>query len=91
MTTDEYQVFRSQVMIVEETQYDEVVTCDHSYNKRCHTSYVTSYVSTQQEECDENFRSLGQVRPDLSFYIFVLPGKFVISSTSPRLTTRLWR
>ena len=81
----------SQVMIVEETQYDEVVTCDHSYNKRCHTSYVTSYVSIQQEECDENFRSLGSPRRELSSYHFVLAGKFVISSTSPRLTTRLWR
>ena len=78
-------------MIVEETQYDEVVTCDHSYNKRCHTSYVTSFISTQQEECDENFRSLGSPGPEVSSYHFVLAGKFVISSTSPRLTTRLWR
>ena len=76
---------------MEETQYDEVVTCDHSYNKRCHTSYVTSYVSTQQEECDENFRSLAGPRPELSFSSFFSSGKFVISSTSPRLTTRLWR
>ena len=65
---DEYQVFPSQVMIVEETQYDEVVTCDHSYNKRCHTSYVTSYVSTQQEECDENFRSVGQARSEFLYF-----------------------
>ena len=49
-----------EVMMVEETEYDEVVTCDHSYDRRCHTSYVTSYVSTQQEECDENFRSATQ-------------------------------
>ena len=55
---------------MEETQYDEVVTCDHSYNTRCHTSYVTSFVSTQQEECDENFRSLVGPRPELSFYNF---------------------
>ena len=48
---------------MEETQYDEVVTCDHSYNRRCHTSYVTSYISTQQEECDENFRSLSLAQP----------------------------
>ena len=47
-----------QVMMVEETAYDEVVTCDHSYDQRCHTSYVTSYVSQQQEECDENFRKV---------------------------------
>ena len=45
-------------MIVEETVYDEVVTCDHSYDKRCHTSYVTSFVSVQEEECDENFKKV---------------------------------
>ena len=45
-------------MMVEETQFDEVVTCDHSYDKRCHTSYVTSFLSQQEEECEENFRKV---------------------------------
>ena len=54
-------------MMVEETAYDEVVTCDHSYDQRCHTSYVTSYVSQQQEECDENFR---KVRVLFTFIIY---------------------
>merc|ERR1711874_531017 len=44
------------VEMVEETGYDEVVQCDHSYDKRCHTTYVTNYESQQEEECDENFR-----------------------------------
>jgi len=44
------------VEMVEQIEYDEVVQCDHSYDKRCHTSYVTSYESQQEEECDENFR-----------------------------------
>ena len=44
------------VEMVENTEYDEVVTCDHSYDKRCHTSYATNYESQQEEECDENFR-----------------------------------
>jgi len=44
------------VEMVTETVYDEVQTCDHSYNKRCHTSYVTSYSSQQEEECEENFK-----------------------------------
>jgi len=44
------------VEMVEETVYDEVVQCDHSYDRRCHTTYVTHYVSTQEEECEENFR-----------------------------------
>ena len=46
------------VMMVDELEFDEVVTCDHSYDQRCHTSYVTSFVSQQQEECSENFRKV---------------------------------
>merc|ERR1712058_99621 len=44
------------VEMVEETEYDEVVQCDHSYDRRCHTTYVTQYESQQEEDCDENFR-----------------------------------
>ena len=44
------------VEMVEETEYDDVVLCDHSYDKRCHTTYVTNYDSQQEEECEENFR-----------------------------------
>merc|ERR1740131_690216 len=44
------------VETVEETEYDEVVQCDHSYDRRCHTTYVTNYVPQQEEECEENFR-----------------------------------
>ena len=46
------------VMMREETRYEEVMTCDHSYDERCHTSYVTSYQPHQEEECDENFRKV---------------------------------
>jgi len=44
------------VEMVEQIEYDEVVQCDHSYDRRCHTTYVTSYESQQEEECEENFR-----------------------------------
>merc|ERR1711892_844615 len=43
------------VEMVEETEYDDVVRCDHSYDKRCHTTYVTEYESecwTKQEVHD---------------------------------------
>merc|ERR1712038_120971 len=43
-------------MMVEEVIWDDVVTCDHSYDKRCHTTYKTSFDSVQEEECEENFR-----------------------------------
>merc|ERR1712226_1764042 len=44
------------VEMIEETEYDEVVQCDHSYDRRCHTTYVTQYESQQEEEWEENFR-----------------------------------
>jgi len=44
------------VQMVEETVYDDVMQCDHSYDRRCHTTYTTSYESQQEEECEENFR-----------------------------------
>merc|ERR1711954_59336 len=44
------------VGMIEETEYDDVVQCDHSYDKRCHTTYVTNYESQQEEECEENFK-----------------------------------
>jgi len=44
------------VEMIEETEYDEVAQCDHSYSKRCHTTYVTNYESQQEEDCDENYR-----------------------------------
>ena len=43
------------VEMVEETEYYEIVQCDHSYDRRCHTTYVTNE-SQQEEECEENFR-----------------------------------
>ena len=44
------------VEMIEETVYDDEVQCDHSYDKRCHTTYVTNYESQQEEDCEENFR-----------------------------------
>merc|ERR1719327_2327066 len=44
------------VEMIEETEYDDVVQCDHSYDRRCHTTYVTQYESQQEEDCEENFR-----------------------------------
>ena len=43
------------VEMVEEMEYGDVVQCDHSYDRRCHTNYVTHYESQQEEDCEENF------------------------------------
>ena len=45
-----------QVELEEETIYDETVECHHSYDKRCSTSYVTTYSAQQEEECEENYK-----------------------------------
>ena len=44
------------MMMREETVYDEVMTCYHSYDERCHDSYITTYEPHQEEECNENFK-----------------------------------
>jgi len=43
------------VVMVEETEYDDVVTCKHSYSQKCHTTYTTDFEPQQEEECEENF------------------------------------
>jgi len=43
------------VEMIEETIYDEVINCDHSYDRQCHTSYTTVFDAQQEEECEENY------------------------------------
>lgn len=43
------------VVMVEETEYDDVVTCKHSYTERCHITYTTDFEPQQEEDCEENF------------------------------------
>merc|ERR1712142_1048304 len=44
------------VVMVEETEYDDVIECKHSYSQKCHTTYTTDFEPQQEEECEENFR-----------------------------------
>merc|ERR1711963_318099 len=37
------------VVMVEETEYDDVVTCKHSYSEKCHTTYTTDFEPQQEE------------------------------------------
>merc|ERR1711863_13594 len=43
------------VVMVEETEYDDVITCKHSYSEKCHTTYSTAFSAQQEEDCEENF------------------------------------
>jgi len=56
------------IIMTEVTEWDEVVTCDHSYDKRCHTSYVTTYESQQEEECEENYRKVCMIEYESKAY-----------------------
>merc|ERR1711910_188584 len=43
------------VVMVEETEYDDVIECEHSYTQKCHTTYTTDFEPQQEEDCEENF------------------------------------
>jgi len=43
------------VMMVEETTYDDQIVCHHSYSKKCHNTYVTSFEAVQMEVCEDIF------------------------------------
>ena len=43
------------VVMVQETEYDDVVTCKHSYSEKCHTTYTTDFEPQQEEKCEENY------------------------------------
>merc|ERR1712168_564768 len=38
------------VVMVEETEYDDVIECKHSYSQKCHTTYTTDFEPQQEEE-----------------------------------------
>ena len=48
----------NKTMMRRETEYKEIMTCTHSYDERCHTSYTTNYEPHQEEECEERFRKV---------------------------------
>jgi len=43
------------VVMIEETEYDDVITCKHSYSEKCHTTYTTDFEPQQEEDCEETF------------------------------------
>jgi hypothetical protein len=41
--------------MVEETEYEDVITCKHIYSERCYTTYATNFQPHQEKECEDNY------------------------------------
>jgi len=44
------------VMQVEETVWENRVRCEHRFSEKCHDTYITDYVPTQEEDCQTSFK-----------------------------------
>jgi len=44
------------VMQVEETVWERRIRCEHRFTKKCHDTYITDYVPTQEEKCETSFK-----------------------------------
>ena len=36
------------IVFVNETEYDEVITCDHTYSEKCHATFKTDFEPSQK-------------------------------------------
>jgi len=44
------------VMQIEETVYDREIKSHHSFQEKCHMTYITDYKSSTQEKCETTFK-----------------------------------
>ena len=65
-------IFSEKVMMTEETVYDDVIECHHSYDSKCHTTYKTIYDPQQVWKCQI------WVKFGLGFWGFVELSKLMI-------------
>ena len=49
------------LMQVEETVYDNVIKCTHSFAEKCHNTFITDYAPTQEEKCSTSFEKNCQI------------------------------
>jgi len=49
------------VMLVVETVYDSTEKFTHSFAEKCHTTFITDYVPTQEEKCETSFQKNCQI------------------------------
>ena len=52
----------NKVMQVEETVYEEKVKCTHKFSEKCHDTFITDYVPTQERKCETSFDKNCRIR-----------------------------
>ena len=48
-------------MVSEETVYDNTIKCTHSLTEKCHSTFVTDYLPTQERKCEPSFEKKCQI------------------------------
>ena len=50
------------VMQVAETVYEEKIKCQHTFSEKCHDTFITDYVPTQEKKCETSFEKNCHIR-----------------------------